>query len=48
VLRYTNGDVLLPSGGSCSGVGLVPDREVSDAELLDLAALVKVVEKSLK
>ncbi len=44
VLRYTNRDVLLPGGGSCSGAGLVPDREVSDAELLDLTRLVKMVD----
>lgn len=45
VLRYTNRDVLLPDGKSCSGTGLVPDREVSDAEALDLATLVEVVEE---
>ena len=47
VLRYTNRDVLLPGGGSCSGAELVPDREVSDAELLDLARLVRVVDDIL-
>ena len=48
VLRYTNGDVLLPGGSSCSGAGLAPDREVSGADLLDLGALVEVVEKIVK
>lgn len=47
VLRYTNSDVLLPGGGSCSGAGLVPDREVLDAELMDLASLVRVVDSIL-
>ena len=44
VLRYTNRDVLLPDGSSCSGAGLVPDREVSGAELMDLAGLVQVLD----
>ena len=44
VLRYTNRDVLLPDGSSCSGAGLVPDREVSETELMDLAGLVQVVD----
>jgi len=48
VLRYTNRDVLLPDGSSCSGEGLTPDREVSGAEFMDLVTLVGVVEKSLK
>lgn len=48
VLRYTNGDVLLPDGRSCSGAGLAPDRAVSEAELLDLARLVEMVEQALK
>lgn len=47
VLRYTNRDVLLPDGSSCSGAGLVPDREVSEAELMDLAGLVRVVDSIL-
>lgn len=47
VLRYTNRDVLLPDGSSCSGAGLVPDREVSGAELMDLAGLVQVVDSVL-
>lgn len=44
VLRYTNRDVLFPDGSSCSGAGLVPDREVSETELMDLAGLVQVVD----
>ena len=48
VLRYTNFDVLLPDGKSCSGAGFVPDRQVSEADMLDLAALVRVVEDALK
>jgi len=48
VLRYTNRDVLLPDGKSCSGAGLVPDRQVSEADMLDLAALVRVVEDAIK
>jgi carboxyl-terminal processing protease len=47
VLRYTNGDVLLPDGSSCSGAGLVPDREVSVAEFMDLAGLVQAVDSVL-
>ena len=47
VLRYTNRDVLLPDGSSCSGRSLVPDREVSVAELMDLAGLVQVVDSVL-
>ncbi len=41
-------DVLLPDGKSCSGAGFVPDRQVSEADMLDLAALVSVVEDALK
>lgn len=44
VLRYTNREVFLPGGDSCSGVGLVPDREVSDEEFMDLTALVEIAE----
>ncbi|SHO51359.1 carboxyl-terminal processing protease [Desulfopila aestuarii DSM 18488] len=40
VLRYTNAEVRLPDGTSCSGVGLQPDRDVRDAELRDLTWLV--------
>lgn len=47
VLRYTNRDVLLPDGNSCSGAGLVPDREVSETELMDLAGLVQAVDSVL-
>jgi len=44
VLRYTNRDVVLPGGSSCSGAGLVPDREVSDELLRDLLLLVREVD----
>lgn len=40
VLRFTNSEVLLPDGTSCSGVGLTPDHEVSPALLADLRGLV--------
>lgn len=44
VLRYTNREVVLPGGSSCSGAGLLPDREVSDAELIDIVLLVGEVD----
>lgn len=44
VLRYTNRDVLLPGGVSCSGAGLIPDLEVPDAAPGDLARLVQEVD----
>ena len=40
VLRFTNREVLLPDGTSCSGVGLTPDHEVPPALLADLPGLV--------
>ena len=39
VLRYTNMDILLPGGASCTGSGLNPDVEVGDAEFGDLPGL---------
>ena len=41
VLRYTNAEVLLPDGSSCTGQGLAPDREVTGASFDDLSALVE-------
>jgi carboxyl-terminal processing protease len=43
VLRFTNLEVLLPGGGSCTGTGLAPDREVDAAAAEDLARLVAAV-----
>ncbi|WP_459825274.1 S41 family peptidase [Desulfomicrobium salsuginis] len=43
VLRFTNLEVLLPGGDSCSGTGLVPDREVDAVAAEDLARLVAAV-----
>lgn len=44
VLRYTNREVLLPDGSSCSGAGLTPDREVMVTEPMDLLSLVGLVQ----
>jgi len=41
VLRFTNREILLPDGRSCSGVGLTPDLAVADAVLADLGRLVE-------
>lgn len=41
VLRFTNREILLPDGKSCSGAGLAPDVAASTRELGDLAALVR-------
>ncbi len=41
VLRYTNREILLPDGLSCSGAGLVPDVAVDDSMLEDLPRLVR-------
>lgn len=46
VLRYTNRDVLLPGGESCSGAGLTPDLEMSDAALGNLPMLVQEVDSA--
>lgn len=41
VLRFTNREILLPDGQSCSGVGLTPDLVVADGVFADLARLVE-------
>ncbi|MBE1425768.1 carboxyl-terminal processing protease [Desulfomicrobium macestii] len=46
VLRYTNRDVLLPGGDSCSGAGLAPDLEMSGATLGNLPMLVQEVDSA--
>ncbi|MCG5495597.1 S41 family peptidase [Ectothiorhodospira variabilis] len=42
VLRFTNREVLLPDGQSCSGRGLRPDVEVGDVVLSDLQRLMSL------
>ena len=44
VLRYTNKEVLLPGGESCTGKGLTPDLAVREFELDSLPRLVKRAE----
>jgi carboxyl-terminal processing protease len=39
VLRYTNLEILLPGGASCTDYGLAPDTEVDETTLGDLEAL---------
>ncbi len=39
VLRYTNREVVLPDGKSCSNVGLMPDHEATPQLLSDLSSL---------
>lgn len=41
VLRFTNREILLPDGRSCSGVGLTPDVAVTDSVFEDLSKLVE-------
>lgn len=41
MLRFTNREILLPDGRSCTGRGLAPDVVASARELGDLAALVR-------
>lgn len=41
VLRVTNREVLLPDGRSCTGLGLMPDVEVTGDALLDDAQLLQ-------
>lgn len=48
VLRFTNSEVLLPDGDSCSGKGLQPDLKINDAEQKNLSLLLKEVMHSLK
>ena len=45
VLRYTNREVLLPDGSSCSDVGLQPDREVEAIVFSDIALLMAEVDE---
>jgi carboxyl-terminal processing protease len=45
VLRYTNREVLLPDGRSCSDVGLQPDREVPDKVFAEIALLMATVDE---
>lgn len=45
VLRYTNRQVMLPDGRSCSDVGLQPDREVSDKVFGQIALLMAAVDE---
>ena len=45
VLRYTNRQVFLPDGRSCSNVGLQPDREVEDRVFSDIALLMAEVDE---
>jgi len=40
VLRFTNSEVLLPDGSSCSGQGLTPDHEIPGTAFLSLPELV--------
>jgi carboxyl-terminal processing protease len=46
VLRYTNREVLLPDGRSCSDVGLQPDQEVSDKVFGEIALLIAAVDSA--
>ncbi|NLC70776.1 MAG: carboxyl-terminal protease [Desulfuromonadaceae bacterium] len=41
ILRYTNSEILFPDGGSCSGTGLAPDREVAAEDFQDISKLVQ-------
>ncbi len=45
VLRYTNRQVLLPDGHSCSDVGLQPDRPVSEEAFREIARLMAAVDE---
>ena len=45
VLRYTNGEVRLPDGSSCSGVGLQPDREVANEVFGKISLLMEEVDE---
>jgi carboxyl-terminal processing protease len=48
VLRFTNSEVLLPDGDTCSGKGLRPDLEVGDAEQGNLSLLLKKARQAFK
>lgn len=45
VLRYTNREVLLPDGQSCSRVGLQPDGQVTDVVFREIALLVAAADE---
>ncbi|MDO9581515.1 MAG: S41 family peptidase [Desulfomicrobium sp.] len=45
VLRFTNREILLPGGDSCSGTGLSPDRMMDGEASADLASAVATVRK---